>query len=70
MEVLLDGPATARQFHQAAEAAINSLSLRDSRYRASKRYREAMIRAQLPVVLTRAAERAHSGRAIPVGVGQ
>jgi len=70
MDFLRDGPATAGQFRQAAEAAVSGLALRDSLFRASKRYREAMIRSQLPVVLSRAVERAGGGRAVPVGIGQ
>lgn len=70
MEVLLDGPATAEQFGKAATAALGSLTLRSSKHRASREYREEMIRSQLPLVLTRAAERARSGHAVPVGIGQ
>jgi len=49
---------------------LESVSLRTSKYRATQAYREEMIRVHLPLILARAAERAHSGQVIPEGVGQ
>ena len=70
MELLKGGPADTPQFDAAAEAVLASVSLRTSKYRATREYREAMIRTHLPLILARAAERAHSGQAVPEGVGQ
>jgi len=70
MDLLTDGPAGAQQFASAAEAILASVPLRTSKYRATQEYRTEMIRTHLPLVLARAAERAHSGHAVPVGVGQ
>ena len=61
MNFLVGGPATMDRFVEAAQLALNSLSLRDSKYRASKAYREEMIRTHLPRVLALAAERAVEG---------
>ncbi len=61
MEFLLAGPATKVRFEEATEIALGKLTLRDSKYRASRKYREEMIRTQLPRVLTLAAERAVKG---------
>ena len=58
MDVLVDGPASTESFARAAAAAVASLSLRSSKYRATREYREEMIRTQLPAVLARAAGRA------------
>ena len=69
MEVLLGGPALAEQFDKAAEAILAAVPLRTSKYRATREYREEMIRIHLPLILARAAERARSGQAIPEGVG-
>jgi carbon-monoxide dehydrogenase medium subunit len=48
MEALAGGPATPDRFHAAANAALDGLSLRDSKYRASRAYREEMVRTHLP----------------------
>jgi carbon-monoxide dehydrogenase medium subunit len=69
MEVLTGGPAVTEQFEQAAEAVLDSVTLRTSKYRATQEYRVQMIRTQLPLILARAAERARSGHAVPEGVG-
>lgn len=58
MEVLAGGPATHAQFVRAAEAALENVELRSSKYRASRDYREQMVRTFLPVILNRAVERA------------
>jgi carbon-monoxide dehydrogenase medium subunit len=70
MAVLAGGPAGQQQFDMAAQAVLDHVTFRDSKYRASREYREAMIRTHLPAVLARAAERAITGKAIPEGVGQ
>ena len=58
MDVLAGGPATNEQFVRAAEVALENVELRTSKYRASRDYREQMVRTWLPVILNRAAERA------------
>jgi CO/xanthine dehydrogenase FAD-binding subunit len=70
MEALVDKPATQEQFTKAAENALNNMTLRNSKYRASREYREEMVRTHLPRILARAAERAATGYAEPQGVGQ
>ncbi len=70
MDLLTGGPAGAQQFDEAAKVVLASVPLRTSKYRATQEYREEMIRVHLPLILARAAERARSGQAIPVGVGQ
>jgi len=70
MESLQGKPATPEQFSKASEAALGSLTLRSSKYRASREYREEMVRTHLPRILALAAERAASGHAVPRGVGQ
>jgi carbon-monoxide dehydrogenase medium subunit len=70
MAALIGGPASIACFEQAAETALHGISLRSSKYRASREYRAEMVRTHLPRVLALAAERAESGRAIPRGVGQ
>jgi carbon-monoxide dehydrogenase medium subunit len=70
MASLLGGPAATEQFEKAAEVALASVKLRASKYRATHEYRAEMIRTYLPVILTRAAERAATGHAVPEGVGR
>ena len=70
MEALVGKPATQEQLANAAEAALNNMSLRSSKYRASREYREEMVRTHLPRIMARAAERAATGHAEPRGVGQ
>jgi xanthine dehydrogenase FAD-binding subunit len=62
MAMLVGGPASHEQFVLAAEVALQHVTLRASKYRASREYREQMLRNYLPVILTRASERAR-GRA-------
>ena len=69
MDVLKDGPARQDQYDMAAETVLASVSLRTSKYRATRAYRAEMIRTHLPLILTRAAERARSGQAVPEGIG-
>ena len=59
MEVLAGGPATNEQFVRAVEVALENVELRTSKYRASREYREQMVRTYLPVILNRAAQRAN-----------
>lgn len=59
MAVLAGGPATNEQFVRAAEVALENVELRTSKYRASREYREQMVRTWLPVILNRAVERAN-----------
>lgn len=70
MGVLKGGTAGSELFEQAAQAVLASVPLRTSKYRATREYRAEMIRTHLPLILTRAAERARSGHAVPEGVGQ
>jgi carbon-monoxide dehydrogenase medium subunit len=58
MQVLMGKAASTEQFEKAADAALDSVTLRSSKYRASAEYREQMVRTYLPVILARAAERA------------
>ena len=61
MEVLIGGPATASQFAEATEVALQNVELRASKYRATREYREQMVRTFLPVILERAVERSRRG---------
>jgi carbon-monoxide dehydrogenase medium subunit len=61
MEVLGGGPATASQYAKAAEVALENVELRTSKYRATREYREQMVRTFLPAILERAVERAQRG---------
>ncbi len=58
MGVLIGGAASAEQFDKAAEAALASVTLRSSKYRASEEYRKQMVRTYLPAILARAVEQA------------
>ena len=58
MAVLVGDIASSEQFNKTAEAALASVTLRSSKYRASQEYREQMVRTYLPAILQRAAERA------------
>ena len=61
MAVLVGDIASTEQFNKTAEAALASVTLRSSKYRASQEYREQMVRTYLPAILKRAAERARGG---------
>jgi carbon-monoxide dehydrogenase medium subunit len=61
MEVLVGNPATASQYAKAAEVALQDVELRASKYRATREYREQMVRTFLPAILERAVERARRG---------
>jgi carbon-monoxide dehydrogenase medium subunit len=62
--------AGAEAFAAAAETALAQSRLRTSKHRASEPYRARMIRSQLPLTLTLAAQRARTGDAVPEGVGR
>jgi carbon-monoxide dehydrogenase medium subunit len=70
MDLLAGKSPGAETFEQAASVVLDGASLRDSKYRASREYRAAMILTHLPRVLATATERAVSGKAVPEGVGQ
>ncbi|NNJ77640.1 MAG: hypothetical protein HKP19_00140, partial [Xanthomonadales bacterium] len=69
-DTLVGSPAGREAFEAAAQAALGSLSLRASKYRASRAYREEMVRTHLPKVLSVAAERAAGARIEPWGEGK
>lgn len=56
--VLIGNPAAKAQFENAADVALNNISLRTSKYRATEEYRARMIRTYLPIILATAAQRA------------
>jgi len=62
MDVLMGNIASSELFNKTAEAALASVTLRSSKYRASQEYREQMVRTFLPAILKRAAERARGVR--------
>jgi len=55
---LVGEPASEEQFARAADIALENISLRTSKYRATEEYRAAMIRTYLPIILATAAHRA------------
>jgi carbon-monoxide dehydrogenase medium subunit len=57
-EVLVGGTASAEQYDKAVVAALDKVTLRASKYRATEEYRSSMVRTFLPIILARAAERA------------
>ncbi len=61
-ETLVGAPPLPEHFEQAAVVALEHVQLRESKYRATREYREAMIRTWLPVILGVAAERAGASR--------
>jgi len=56
--VLVGDLATTEQYEKAAEAVLENVTLRASKYRATEEYRATMIRTYLPIILSKAAERA------------
>ena len=70
MAFLTGAPAEPDQFKAAAEAVLESVSLRTSKHRATREYRGEMIRTHLPMVLATAAERARSRQASAGGDGK
>jgi CO/xanthine dehydrogenase FAD-binding subunit len=63
MEGLVGNIASSELFDKTAEAALASVTLRSSKYRASREYREQMVRTFLPAILNSAADRARGVRA-------
>ncbi len=61
-KTLLGVPPLREHFDRAAEVALEHVQLRESKYRATREYREAMIRTWLPVILGTAADRAGASR--------
>jgi CO/xanthine dehydrogenase FAD-binding subunit len=61
-DALVGRPATADQFAKATEIALENISLRTSKYRATEEYRATMIRTYLPLILATAAQRAGATR--------
>lgn len=70
MALLTGAPAATGQFKEAAEAVLESVSLRTSKHRATREYRAEMIRTHLPMVLARAAGRARSRLVDDEGAGK
>lgn len=56
--VLVGGTTSTEQYEKAAECTLDNVTLRASKYRATREYRATMIRTYLPIILARAAERA------------
>ena len=56
--VLVGGTNSTQQYEKAAEVALDNVTLRASKYRATREYRATMIRTYLPIILAKAAERA------------
>jgi CO/xanthine dehydrogenase FAD-binding subunit len=69
MATLVGGPATTQQFDKAATVALEGITLRTSKYRATQEYRMQMIRTYLPIILARAADRATAASAVAEGFG-
>jgi carbon-monoxide dehydrogenase medium subunit len=61
MAALVGEPANKGQYAKAAEVALQHVELRASKYRATREYREQMVRTFLPAILERAVERARRG---------
>jgi carbon-monoxide dehydrogenase medium subunit len=57
-DALVGGRASEERFAKAAEVALDNISLRTSKYRATEEYRATMIRTYLPIILAKAAQRA------------
>jgi len=56
--VLVGGTTSTEQYEKAAAVALDNVTLRASKYRATREYRATMIRTYLPIILAKAAERA------------
>ncbi len=63
MAALIGAPAGEEAYRAAAAAALGSVTLRASKYRASHEYRERMLDTFLPQLLARAVDRARGGGA-------
>ena len=55
---LVGGPTSTEQYEKAVDVALDNVTLRASKYRATEEYRATMIRTYLPIILAKAAERA------------
>jgi xanthine dehydrogenase FAD-binding subunit len=55
---LAGGPTSTKQYEKAVDVALDNVTLRASKYRATEEYRATMIRTYLPIILAKAAERA------------
>jgi xanthine dehydrogenase FAD-binding subunit len=55
---LVGGRTSTEQYEKAVQVALDNVTLRASKYRATREYRETMIRTYLPIILARAAARA------------
>jgi carbon-monoxide dehydrogenase medium subunit len=58
VDALLGEPVSQALFEKAADVALDNITLRTSKYRATEKYRATMIRTYLPIILTTAAQRA------------
>jgi len=56
--VLVGGKTTSGQYEKAVAVALDNVTLRASKYRATEEYRSTMVRTYLPIILDRAARRA------------
>ncbi len=56
--ILVGGPAVTEQYEKAVAVALENVTLRASKYRATREYRMMMVRTYLPIILARAAQRA------------
>ena len=56
--VLVGGTTSTEQYEKAVEVALDNVTLRASKYRATEEYRTTMVRTYLPIILARAAARA------------
>ncbi len=60
--VLIGDTTSTEQYEKAVDVALDSVTLRSSKYRATSEYRATMIRTYLPIILARAAARAGANR--------
>lgn len=57
-EALVGGTASPALYDKAVDVALDNVTLRASKYRATEEYRTTMVRTYLPIILARAAARA------------
>lgn len=60
--VLVGGKTSPVQYEKAVAVALDNVTLRASKYRATEEYRSTMVRTYLPIILATAAERAGATR--------
>jgi len=58
VDALVGSRASEKQFAKATDIALDNISLRTSKYRATEEYRATMIQTYLPIILAKAAQRA------------